>query len=97
MAALSNRTLPDGRRGLFHPDNLTFDQDVYLSTIYAAAQAVEGVESVTVTTFQRLDQPDPMPLQSGVIELGRLEIARLDNDPNRPENGRVAFVMQGGL
>jgi hypothetical protein len=29
--------------------------------------------------------------------LGRLEIARLDNDPNAPENGKVEFDMRGGL
>ena len=44
--ALSNRDLPDGRRGLFHPDNFTFGQPVYLSGIYAAAHQVAGVESV---------------------------------------------------
>ena len=55
---LSNRELPDGRRGLFHPDNFTFGQPVYLSAIYAAAHQVAGVESVEVRTFQRLGVPD---------------------------------------
>ena len=40
------RDLPDGRRGLFHPDNFTFGQPVYLSRLYAAAHAVDGVDSV---------------------------------------------------
>ena len=51
---LSNQDLPDGRRGLFHPDNFTFGQPVYLSALYAAAHQVAGVESVEVRTFQRL-------------------------------------------
>ena len=55
---LSNRDLPDGRRGLFHPDNFTFGQPVYLSAIYAAAHQVTGVESVEVHTFQRLGVPE---------------------------------------
>ena len=55
---LSNRDLPDGRRGLFHPDNFTFGQPVYLSAIYAAAHQVTGVESVEVRTFQRLGVAD---------------------------------------
>jgi hypothetical protein len=27
----------------------------------------------------------------------RLEIARCDNDPSRPEHGRLEFIMEGGL
>ena len=55
----SNRTLPDGRRGVFHPDNFTFGQPVYLSRLYTAAYAVPGVASVRITTFQRQGRPDP--------------------------------------
>jgi hypothetical protein len=29
--------------------------------------------------------------------MARLEIARLDNDRNAQEQGRLAFTMQGGL
>ena len=29
--------------------------------------------------------------------LARLEIARLDNDPNQPENGKIDFFMEGGI
>ena len=50
----SSRVLADGRRGLFHPDHFTFGQTVFLSPLYAAAQAVDGVASVHVTVFQRL-------------------------------------------
>ncbi len=42
----SNRVLPGGKRGFFHPDNLTFGEGIYLSKIIAAAQAVTGVECV---------------------------------------------------
>jgi hypothetical protein len=38
--------------GFFHPDNLTFGEGVYLSKLVAAAQAVPGVEGVTVKTFR---------------------------------------------
>jgi hypothetical protein len=53
-------TLPDGRRGVFHPDNFTFGQPVYLSQIYAAAQAIDGVASVDVTQFERQGRPEPL-------------------------------------
>ena len=62
LEVLSNRVLADGRRGLFHPDNFSFGQTVYLSPIYAAARQVAGVASVQVTLFQRQGTPDPVPL-----------------------------------
>ncbi len=93
---LSNRDLPDGRRGLFHPDNFTFGQPVYLSTLYAAAHQVAGVESVDVRTFQRQGVPESAALDSGRLDIGRLEIARLDNDRNFAEHGRLTITLGGG-
>ncbi|MEI2579934.1 putative baseplate assembly protein [Scytonema sp. PRP1] len=96
LQVFSNQVLPDGRRGVFHPDNFTFNQPVYLSTLYAAAQAVPGVASVEVTKFQRQGVNSKAALEKGYLELGRLEIARLDNDPNFPENGVLRLTMEGG-
>ena len=62
----------------------------------AAAQAVEGVESVEVTRLERLFEGPNGELPAGVLKIGLLEIARADTDPNAPENGRVTFVMRGG-
>ena len=44
LELFSNRLLPDGRLGAFHPDQFTFGQTVYLSPLIAAAQAVPGVD-----------------------------------------------------
>ena len=88
--------LSDGRRGAFHPDNFTFGQTVYLSPLYALAQRVDGVASVHITTFQRLGKADGKPLQDGRLTLGRLEIARLDGDPNFPERGVFRLDLGGG-
>jgi hypothetical protein len=96
LEVLGNRALPDGRRGLFHPDNLSFGQTVYLSPLYAAARQVAGVASVQVTLFQRQGTPDTGPLADGFMQLGRLEIPRLDNDPNFPEHGVLRLVLYGG-
>ena len=93
---LSNRDLPDGRRGLFHPDNFSFGQPVYLSAIYAAAHQVTGVESVEVRTFQRLGVADNTALESGRLDIDRLEIARLDNDRNFVERGQLTISLGGG-
>jgi len=92
----SSRLLSDGRRGVFHPDNFTFGQPVYLSPLYALAQRVTGVASVHVTTFQRMGLPDPKPLLEGRLTLGRLEIARLDSDANFSERGVFRLDLGGG-
>jgi hypothetical protein len=96
LAVFSDRLLPDGRRGVFHPDNFTFGQTIYLSTLYAAAQAVDGVDSVAITTFQRQDTPSTEPIDRGTIDFHPLEIARLDNDPNFPERGVFNLIVKGG-
>jgi hypothetical protein len=104
LDVFSNRELRDGRRGFFHPDNFTFGQPVYLSQLIAAAMEVPGVEwidtsgaSPTQNRFGRWGQPMHGELEAGAITMGRLEIARLDNDPSAPENGRIDFFVQGGL
>lgn len=86
----------DGRRAVFHPDNFSFGQPVYLSPLYAAAQNVPGVASAHVTIFQRQGQPSEEALQAGRLELDRLEIARLENDPNFPEHGVFQLEIGGG-
>ena len=85
-----------GQRGVFHPDNLTFGQSVYLSRIYTAAQAVQGVDSVEVKTFQRMNNPASSGLENGRLNMSRQEIARLDNDPNFPMHGVLRVIPKGG-
>jgi hypothetical protein len=92
----SNRDLPGGRRGFFHPDNLSFGEAVHLSRLVAAAQGVEGVESVRVTRLQRLYEGPRGELDEGLLPLGPLEVARVDNDPNFPEHGRLKLEVRGG-
>ena len=97
LETFSNADLADGRRGFFHPDNFTFGQPVYLSQVVAAAMQVPGVQWVEVDRFQHWGALAQGELQAGQIAMGRLEIARLDNDPNAPENGKIEFTMKGGL
>ena len=96
LERFSSTVQPDGRRGIFHPDEFSFGQPVFLSKLYATASEVNGVESVAVTTFERRGTPDPGPLKAGKLEFGRLEIARLDNDPSLPERGVFSLTMEGG-
>ncbi len=96
LEVLSSGRLPDGRLGVFHPDRFSFGQPVYLSRIYEAVLGVPGVQSAVVKTFQRQDEDSPEALEEGKLILGRLEIARLENDPNYPDHGVLRIEMGGG-
>ena len=97
LRAFSSRTLPDGRRGFFHPDNFTFGQPLYLSRIYEAVLAVDGVDSAEVQKLQRWGKKPQGEVANSVLTVGPFEVIRLDNDPNFPENGKIEFIMEGGL
>jgi baseplate J-like protein len=104
LDVFSNRVLPDGTLGFFHPDNFTFGQPVFLSKVVATAMRVPGVRWVDTDDvppspnhFKRWGQASRGETQAGEISLARLEIARLDNDPSQPENGKIDFFMEGGL
>jgi hypothetical protein len=92
----SNRLRPDGTRGFFHPDEFTFGQPVYVSRIYAAAQKVAGVSHVDVTVLRRLGVQNPEVPAGNILEMGRLEIVRLDHDPNHRERGVLTIHTRGG-
>ena len=94
--ALSTRTLRGGRRGLFHPENLTFGSPVHLSRIYAAVEAVPGVDTAVVRVFRRYGRESAGELEAGVLPLARGEIAQLENDPNFLERGVLRLVALGG-
>jgi hypothetical protein len=103
LETFSNRELLDGRRGFFHPDNFTFGQSVFLSAVIARAMAVPGVRWVDLddsdnrpNRFRRWGELARGEIDKGRIDVGRLEIIRLDNDPSRPENGKIEFIMEGG-
>lgn len=86
----------NGRCAFFHPDHWTFGQPVYLSAIVAAAMEVEGVESVAVETMRRWGRRPQDEVDRGVLTVAGREIARLDNDRSRPENGLLRISAGGG-
>jgi len=91
----SNRKLPDGKLGFFHPDNLTFGEGIAVSKIVAAAQAVPGIESVSAK-LKRLGDNDSLAIDDGILKIGPMEIVQMDNDPSIPENGKLTLVLGGG-
>jgi hypothetical protein len=96
LGRLTSRIRADGTLGLFHPDRFTFGQSVHLSRIVAEVQGVPGVLSVRTVRFRRLRDRTTGGLATDVLPMGRLEIARLDGDPNFPERGVLDVAVGGG-
>ncbi|HXZ39744.1 MAG TPA: putative baseplate assembly protein [Terriglobales bacterium] len=96
LAVLGSQILPNGQTGLFYPDNFTFGQTVYLSSVYAKAQPVAGVVSVMAVKFQPQGVDTTQYLDAGEINLGPLQVARLENNPNYPAHGQLTLWMRGG-
>lgn len=94
LEVFSNGVWPDGQRGLFAPERIDFGQSIYVNPLYAAARAVPGVETVEIETFQRLGLPGD-GLDTGELKMDWLELARLDNDPDHPENGVFHLNVRG--
>ena len=91
--------LPDGSLGLFHPDRLSFGQDIAASRIVAAAQAQDGVLHVELTAFCRAGvdaKQAQATFVAGIIEIAGDEIAELENSPDFPERGTLALTIGGG-
>jgi hypothetical protein len=103
LEALSNRMLPGGALGFFHPDNLSFGEGVYVSRLLATVQRIPGVQNAMVTELERFEISEPpsgtdddeLPIHSALY-LGPFEIAQLDNDPDFPENGVLVLDVRGG-
>jgi Baseplate J-like protein len=85
-----------GAPGLLNPASFTFGQTVYASPLVAAAQAVEGVRSATLTVFTPMDAPWVDGVTQGYLTMGRLDIPRCDNDPDHLDHGTFTLHMDGG-
>jgi hypothetical protein len=85
-------------RGLafFDNRNFTFGAGVYLSRIYAAVEAVAGVDSVEVTSFHRHGRLPAGEIQNGLLGIGPWEIAQVADDPSQPEHGTLTISVGGG-
>ena len=96
MALFTTGNTCTGQPGWLNPDNFTFGQTIYTSPFIATAQGVEGVTSAVMTVFERMDDPSLNGVAQGYLTMGRLEIARCDNDPNRLDHGIFVLHMDGG-
>ena len=87
----------DGTPGFFHPDRLRLGASVFVSALLAEAQAITGVAHVEVRTLARMDDgmQGDVPAD-GVLHLAARAIAQVDNDPDHPDHGSIAFKSGGG-
>src|SRR5207249_10515866 len=72
QAALNPGLNPDGSAGYFAFEELDFGQSIFLSSVYAAVQAVPGINNARITTLRRLGSGVVNP---GDILIGPTEIA----------------------
>jgi predicted phage baseplate assembly protein len=93
---LSDGHTPDGRRGLFHPDEWTFGQTLHASDVAARVLEVTGVgvEHVADISLARYAQSTTGNGQR--IELRANEIIRVRNDPDHMERGYLDLELIGG-
>ncbi len=95
LARLGSGLQQDGTPASFHPDRLSFGEGVVLSRLIAQVQGIPGVRNVTAS-LSRLDRPTETPVTGGMLRLGPTEVARLDNDPQRPGHGQLHVNVLGG-
>ncbi|GAA1552978.1 hypothetical protein GCM10009789_03150 [Kribbella sancticallisti] len=84
----------DARPGWFHPDRLSFGDAVHLGDLLAYVQGIPGVRAVKATRFAPLGDVAG-PAVRDVIALGRSAVARMDADPEVPENGSLEVLALG--
>jgi hypothetical protein len=82
------------RPGVFHHSRLVLGTAVYVSTAVAAVAALPLVDAVAVLEARRVDEP--AGTVHTVIAVGTDEVPVLDDDPARPERGRLDVRVRGG-
>jgi predicted phage baseplate assembly protein len=100
QTALSNRVLPGGGTGFFHPDNFTFGDNLYISRLFETVMSMPGVEAARIVTLARMhsaraEAETAANLRQGFLAVGPSQIVRLDNDRNFPENGSLLLRPLG--
>lgn len=83
-------------KGFFHPDNFTFGTPLHRSALEAALQRIPGVKSVRRMYVRERGQREFRLFEELTLAIAPDQVLRLDNDPNRPENGSLRIITEGG-
>ncbi|WP_209425144.1 baseplate J/gp47 family protein [Pararhodobacter sp. SW119] len=95
-AELSSGYTPDGRRGLFHPDEWTFGQALHQSRISGRLQALAGVAHLLKVRMRRWDAPTGGGAAPEQLDAAFDEIFLVENDPDHMERGTITLDLKGG-
>jgi hypothetical protein len=82
--------------GFFHPDRFSFGVALERSALEVAIQDVPGVDGVVTLHYRRRGHTDDFVEMPDAVEVGKDEIARVDNNPSRPERGSLRVAVMGG-
>ena len=82
------------RPGWFHPDRLSFGDEVRLGDLLAVVAAIPGVKTVKAVAFRKRVDTLGDPVR-GILSFGVTEVARLDADPDYPEHGELRVRVVG--
>jgi hypothetical protein len=82
----------DERPGVFHRSRLELGTSIFVSAAVAAVAALPFVDAVEVVEARRLDEPHG--LVRSVIRFASDEVGVLDDDPLRPERGRLDVTVE---
>jgi uncharacterized phage protein gp47/JayE len=87
---------PPATAGFFGQQNFTFGTPLDRSRLEAAIKNVTGVAGVTCLQHRMRGRTQGYVEMPDVLTVGSDEIIRLDNDPNRPDNGSLRVSVLGG-
>ena len=84
------------KTGFFSEDNFTFGTPLRRSQLEATIQQVPGVRAVKVITIRRRGHFNWKILSGHYFPVNTNEVIRLENNPNKPEQGTLQLKMEGG-
>jgi hypothetical protein len=97
QAALNPGVNSDGSAGYFAYEDLTFGQAIFLSSLYAIVQGIDGVLDATVTVLRRVGPgfSDPVSQPPHDILIRPTEIVTIDSTANPAST--LTVTGQGGF
>ncbi|MDO8586982.1 MAG: baseplate J/gp47 family protein [Armatimonadota bacterium] len=96
LSALSAEKSPDGTIGFFHYDRFSFGMPLERSALEAAVQQAQGVAGVCSIHYRWRGRTVDYQELPSTLTVGKDEIVRVDNDPNRPDAGSLKVNVEGG-
>ena len=82
------------------PDALTFGQTIIPSVLVADLQAIQGISAARVDSLGPTFGPSigggGRPTHDEPLKIDPLAIARMDDDPRRPDRGSITIDTRGG-